>query len=194
MAHSWDGCNAVLDRSHVFPDRQRRINELGRDLINAAFLRGDFLLASGSRTSYFFDKFLFETKPGILRRIASFLAEMVPPETDRLAGPELGAVPIVTALSLETGLPFVIVKKASSRTADGRTCEGEVYSGERITVVEDVVTSGSEAIRSTRELVNIGAQVVAILAVLDREEGAQERLTAAGFLCSSLFRRRELGL
>jgi len=91
-------------------------------------------------------------------------------------------------------LPFVIVKKASSRTADGRTCEGEVYSGERITVVEDVVTSGSEAIRSTRELVNIGAQVVAILAVLDREEGAQERLAAAGFSCSSLFRRRELGL
>src|SRR2546427_9251016 len=110
MAHSWDCCNVMLDRSHVFPDRQRRINEVGRDLINAAFLRGDFLLASGSRTSYFFDKFLFATKPGILRRIASFLAEMVPPETDRLAGPELGAVPIVTALSLETGLPFVIVK------------------------------------------------------------------------------------
>jgi len=170
------------------------MTELGRDLLNAGYLRGDFLLASGARTSYYFDKFLFETKPGILRRIATFLAELVPPDSDRLAGPELGAVPIVTALSLETGLPFVIVKKTSSRSTDHPACQGELYPGERVTVVEDVVTTGNEAIRSSRELVNLGAQVLTILAVIDREEGAQENIAAAGFSCSALFRKSELGL
>src|SRR5579864_3727428 len=83
---------------------------LGRDLVAAAVLRGDFLLRSGQRSSYYIDKYLFTTQPDLLRRLSSALADLVPSAVDRLAGPALGAVPLVTALSLQTGLPFVIVR------------------------------------------------------------------------------------
>ncbi len=183
----------MIDRWKVFPNREERLEELGRDLVNAGYLRGDYLLSSGVPTSYYFDKYLFETKPGILRRLATFLAELVPATTDRLAGPELGAVPVVTALSLETGLPFVIVKK-HARGAGQTLVAGELYQGERVTVVEDVLNTGSEAIRTAQEVGRLGGQVNAILAVLDRDEGATENLAAAGFHVTSLFRRVELGL
>ena len=184
----------MIDRWNVFPNREERLEELGRDLVNAGYLLGDFLLSSGVRTSYYFDKYLFETKPGILRRLASFLSEMTPPSTDRLAGPELGAVPLVAALSLETGLPFVIVKKQASGPFDQRLVAGELYEGEKVAVVEDVLNTGAEAIRTAREVSRIGAQVLTILAVLDRDEGARENIAAAGFHTSALFRREELGL
>src|SRR3954465_9283713 len=83
---------------------------LGRDLVDAAVLRGDFLLRSGQRSSYYIDKYLFTTRPELLRRIARALAALVPAGVDRLAGTVLGAVPLATALSLETGLPMVMVR------------------------------------------------------------------------------------
>src|SRR5437763_2602587 len=83
---------------------------LGRDLVAAAVLRGDFLLRSGARSSYYIDKYLFTTRPDLLRRIAEALADRLPPDVQRLAGPVLGAVPLVTALSLHTGLPALIVR------------------------------------------------------------------------------------
>ena len=193
MEKRYDGSFRMIDRWKIFPDRAERLEELGRDLVNAGYLRGDYLLSSGVATSYYFDKYLFETKPGILRRLATFLAELVPANTDRLAGPELGAVPILTALALETGLPFVIVKK--HRSGNGQTLvAGELYQGERVTVIEDVISTGSEALRTAREVGGLGALVLGILAVLDRDEGASEKLVAAGFHVSSLFRRVELGL
>jgi len=113
-------------------DRERRLEELARDVVGAAYLRGDFVLSSGARSNYYFDKYLFETKPGILRRIASFLADLVPPQTDRIAGTELGAVALATALSLETGLPFVIARKGTKAYSTARLVEGELYPDERV--------------------------------------------------------------
>ena len=109
--------------------REQRITELGRDLLSAAYLRGSFVLRSGRTSNYYFDKYLFETKPSILRRLAAFMAELVPPGTDRIAGPELGAVALATALSLEMGLPFVIVKKDQKSYATGNIVEGELFAG-----------------------------------------------------------------
>src|SRR5919202_2144032 len=121
---------------------EERRSDLGRDLVSAAYLRGEFILSSGLKSSYYFDKYLFETKPGILRRVALWLAGMIPPDTDRLAGPELGAVALTTAVSLETGLPFVIVKKQAKAYGTSRPVEGELYPGERVTIIEDVLTTG----------------------------------------------------
>jgi orotate phosphoribosyltransferase len=168
--------------------------ELGRDLVNAAYLRGDFVLTSGLRSSYYFDKYLFETKPGILRRVAGLIATMVPPEADRLGGPELGAVALTTAVSLETGLPFVILKKHAKEYGTSKSIEGELYRRERVVVIEDILTTGGEAIRAANTVKRAGAEVSIILAVIDREQGAQENLTAAGFKSKALFTRTELGL
>jgi orotate phosphoribosyltransferase len=175
-------------------DRERRLAELARDVVGAAYLRGDFVLSSGARSNYYFDKYLFETKPGILRRLASFLAEMVPPQTDRIAGTELGAVALATAVSLETGLPFVIARKGTKAYSTAKLVEGEIYPGDRVVVVEDVISTGAQGIRAADRLVEVGAQVLGVLAVIDREQGGPEAISAAGYTLTTLFRRSQLGL
>src|SRR6266540_2530923 len=110
--------------------REQRLAELRRDLVNAACLHGEFVLSSGVESTVYFDKYLFETKPGVLRRTANLLAELVPPEADRLAGSELGGVPLATAVALETGLPFLILRKPGNGH-HRRMIEGESYATER---------------------------------------------------------------
>jgi orotate phosphoribosyltransferase len=171
-----------------------RLAELGRDLVAAAYLEGDFVLSSGRRSRYYFDKYLFETKPWLLGRVAELLAESLPAETDRLAGPELGAVALAAAVSLRTGLPFVIVKKQSKDYATRRTIEGELVAGERIVVVEDILTTGAAAVRAADTIREAGAHVLKILAVVDREEGAAQTIAAAGYEYEPLFRRSDLGV
>src|SRR5262245_17082833 len=111
--------------------REERLAELGRDVASAALLRGDFVLSSGARSNYYFDKYLFETRPGILRRLAEFLAELIPPTVDRIAGPELGAVALAAAVSLHTGLPFVIVKRDPKGYGTDHLVEGELFPGDK---------------------------------------------------------------
>jgi orotate phosphoribosyltransferase len=179
---------------HLVRTKEERRSELARDIVNAAYLRGDFVLSSGARSSYYFDKYLFETRPSILRRIASEFAERIPPGTDRIAGPELGGVALAAALSLTAGLPFVIVKKASKGYGTSKIVEGELHCGERVVVVEDVITSGAQAIYAARQVERSCAQVSAILAVIDREQGGAAKIAAAGYHFEPMFRRSELGL
>ena len=167
---------------------------LGRDIVAAAYLEGDFVLSSGARSNYYLDKYLFETKPGILRRVASALVDLVPPTSERIAGPELGAVPLAAALSLETDLPFAIVRKDEKGYGTGRGVEGELHPGEHVVVIEDVVTSGAQAIRAAERLRDLGVVVDGIVAVIDREQGGAEQVVAAGFPFDALFRRSELGI
>jgi len=122
------------------------------------------------------------------------LAELVPPGTDRLAGTELGAVALAAALSLETDLPFVIVRKATKGYGTANLIEGQLHRGDRVVLVEDVVTSGAQAIRAAEAVVAAGGQVVAIVAVIDREQGGPAAIEAAGFKVTSLFSRTSLGL
>jgi orotate phosphoribosyltransferase len=173
---------------------ERRLAELGQDVVAAAYLKGRFVLRSGAVSSYYFDKYMLTTRPAILRRIAEALAALVPPETDRLAGPELGAVPLATAVSLELGLPAVFVRKSAKAYGTAECFEGEIYPGERVVVIEDVLTTGSEALRSARALREFGANVIEILGVIDREEGAAANIAAAGFHFRTLFTRASLGL
>ena len=79
--------------------------ELARRIVEVALLRGEFTLRSGRKSNYYLDKYLFTTRPELLRRIAAEMAARLPEGVQRLAGPVLGAVPLVTALSLHTGLP-----------------------------------------------------------------------------------------
>lgn len=181
----------VRDRER---DRADRLAKLGRDLVDVAYLKGEFVLSSGVRSDYYLDKYQFETRPGILRRLAAFLAELLPAETDRIAGPELGAVPLATALSLETGLPFVIARRDTKAYSTGRAVEGEIRSGDRITVVEDVISTGAQSINAANRVAETGARVQSILAVVDREQGGEKAIAAAGYSLTALFTRRQLGI
>lgn len=166
--------------------------QVARDLVRYAYLEGDFVLSSGRRSRYYFDKYLFETKPQVLRRLAKLLAREIPSGVDRLAGPELGAVALATAASLETDIPFVIVKKAVKDYGTQRAVEGEIHPGERVVVIEDVMTTGTQAVSSAEKLRDLGVEVLFILGIVDREEGARENVEAAGFEFRSLFTRSEL--
>jgi orotate phosphoribosyltransferase len=166
--------------------------ELGRELVRAALLEGDFVLSSGRRSRYYFDKYLFETDPRLLGAIAEHLASLLPDDTQRLAGPELGAVALAAAVSLRAGLPFVIVRRAGKEYGTARAIEGRLQAGERLTLVEDVLTTGSQAVQAAERLREAGAEVRVALAVVDREEGAAELLAAAHLELRALFRRTEL--
>ena len=174
--------------------RDERLAELARDIAAAGYLKGDFVLSSGIRSQFYLDKYLFVTKPGILRRIASLLADLLPAETERIAGQELGAVPIATAVAIETGLPFVILRKTSTGRGSTTSVEGDLYPGEGVTVIEDVVTTGSQATHAARQVKNAGARVIAVMAVIDRDQGAAEALAASGYSYSPLLSRSDLGL
>ena len=118
----------------------------------------------------------------------------LPPGTDRVAGSELGAVPLATAASLASGLPSVLVRKAPKTYGTAKRFEGALNSGERIVLVEDVLTTGGQAIDSATALRDFGVQVVLVLAVIDREEGAAAAMREAGFELQALFTRTSLGL
>jgi hypothetical protein len=86
-------------------------DDLVRRLVEASELHGDFVLSSGKRSSVYFDKFLFLTRPDLLRELAHAIASMLPPGVDHLAAPEGAATLLVAALALETGLPAAVVRK-----------------------------------------------------------------------------------
>jgi orotate phosphoribosyltransferase len=168
--------------------------ELGRELVAASYLKGDFVLRSGKRSNRYFDKFLFETDPALLRRLGRHLAQLVPAETQRLAAPELGAVLLGGAVSMETGLPLVLVRKEPKGYGTSKQIEGRFDPGERVTVIEDVVTTGGDSLRSAQVLRDAGVDVIHLVVVLDRGEGGEENIRAAGIPYSPLFRIADLEL
>jgi orotate phosphoribosyltransferase len=167
---------------------------LGRELVAASYLKGDFILRSGKRSNRYFDKFLFETDPALLRRLGRHLAQLVPAETQRLAAPELGAVLLGGAVSMETGLPLVLVRKEPKGYGTSKQIEGRFEPGERVTVIEDVVTTGGDSLRSAQVLRDAGVEVIHLVVVLDRGEGGEENISGAGIPYSPLFRIADLEL
>ena len=169
-----------------------RVPDLAPRIRDAALLEGDFVLSSGERSSFYVDKYLFSTEPDLLRDVADALAARIPEGVQRLAGVELGAVPLAVATALSTGLPYVIVRKSAKEhgSSAGRSVEGNLYQGERVVLVEDVVTTGAQAVRAARNLEKEGAEVVTIVAVLDRREEDGGELE--GFPFQALLRMDDL--
>jgi orotate phosphoribosyltransferase len=167
---------------------------LGRDLVAASYLKGDFILRSGKRSNRYFDKFLFETDPALLRRLGKQLAALVPNETQTLAAPELGAVLLGGAVSMQTGFPLVLVRKEPKGYGTSKQIEGRFEPGQRVTVIEDVVTTGGDSLRSAQVLRDAGLDVIHLVVVLDRGEGGEENIRTAGIPYSPLFRIADLEL
>lgn len=167
--------------------------ELAKAIFNIAHLTGEFKLRSGLTSKEYFDKYRFESQPKILREIAVQMKELIPPGVDALAGLEMGGIPIATALSLETGLPVVFVRKAAKDYGTCRFAEGiESIKGKKLCVIEDVVTTGGQVVLSTKDLRSDGAIVSEVLCVISREQGGSEALTSAGLTLRALFTQSEL--
>ena len=142
-----------------------------------ALLEGDFVLSSGKRSRFYVDKYLFSTEPALLRDLAREISARLPADTERLAGVELGAVPLVAAAALESALSYVIVRKDTKEYGTGNRIEGRPFeAGENVALVEDVVTTGTQVLRAAATLEEAGAKVLSIVAVLDRRDERRARL------------------
>jgi orotate phosphoribosyltransferase len=170
--------------------------ELGKLIKEVALLKGEFTLRSGRKSNYYFDKYLFETRPEVLAPLAKEIAKLLPPldSFQRLAGPELGAVALVTALSLEVKKPFIIVRKEEKAYGTSKMMEGEIFKGEKVVMIEDILTTAGAAIAAADKLKHSGIEVIMLIGVLDREEGARENIEEAGYLMKSVFTKSMLGL
>ncbi|HZS24360.1 MAG TPA: orotate phosphoribosyltransferase [Gaiellaceae bacterium] len=168
---------------------------LRRALVEHAYLEGDFVLRSGKRSTYYLDKYRFETRPELLRplgeRIAATVREHAADAT-RLAAPELGAVALAAAASLDSGLPFLIVRKEAKEYGTAKRLEGPYEEGECICLVEDVVTSGGALLESVEAVREAGLVVHTAVCVVDREEGGADALARQAVRLRPLFRASEL--
>ncbi|GAB1430322.1 orotate phosphoribosyltransferase [Ignavibacteria bacterium] len=165
---------------------------LAKNVFQTAHLTGVFTLRSGRVSNVYFDKYQFESRPELLRVIAEKMAEMLPPETEVLAGLEVGGIPIATAISLHTGLPTAFVRKKAKEYGTMRVSEGSNLNERKIVIIEDVITSGGQVLLSAEDLRALGAQILCCLCVIDRESGGREALAEAGIPLQSVFTMSEL--
>lgn len=171
----------------------RPLSDLARRVDERCRLTGTFTLRSGHTSTTYFDKYLFEGDPGILRDIAQQMVPLVPDGTEVLAGLELGGVPVATALSLATGLPAAFVRKEAKAYGTAKLAEGAEIAGRRVLVVEDVITTGGQVVQSSEDLRERGAIVEDVLCVIDRSDGDHARLDAISLRVRSLLTLDDLG-
>jgi len=136
---------------------------------------GKFVLTSGAVSDYYIDIKKASTNPNVLKKLANAMAEYTK-GYDIIAGMELGAVPLVVALSLETNIPYVIIRKEKREHGTGKQIEGDEIKNKRVLVIEDVTTSGGSVIKSINAIRKNHGKVDEVLVIVDREGGAEEKL------------------
>ncbi|MGD1100187.1 MAG: orotate phosphoribosyltransferase [Thermoplasmata archaeon] len=166
--------------------------EIVRTLLDAGAVRfGDFTLASGEKSDVYIDVKRAWTDPKRLDLLARALASRVG-TVDRLAGMELGAVPLVVAVALKTGHSYVVLRKTAKEHGTRQPYEGDITPGLRVLLIEDVTTTGGSTLRSVEIVRGAGGLVDRVLVVVDRESGAAARLASAGIRIEPLVTLSEL--
>jgi orotate phosphoribosyltransferase len=166
--------------------------ELASKIYKISHLTGTFTLRSGQVSNEYFDKYLFESEPELLAQIAGYMAEMIPQGTEILAGLEMGGIPIATAISLRTGIPAIFVRKKAKEYGTAKLAEGIDFSGRKVCVIEDVVTTGGQIVMSANDLRKRGAGIEYVLCVIERDIKGRENLKKEGLELVSLFTMEEL--
>lgn len=161
--------------------------ELARKIYDISHITGEFKLRSGQVSSEYFDKYRFEAQPELLRSIGQQLKALVPADTEVLAGLEMGGIPIAVAVSFETGIPVVFVRKEAKEYGTRQFAEGLDVKGKKVTIIEDVITTGGQVVLSTKDLRRLGAEVENVLCVINRGERSNKNLTETSLTLQSLF-------
>lgn len=153
---------------------------LAREIYEISHLTGKFTLRSGQISNEYFDKYLFESNPAILRKVAELLEELMQPGIEVLAGLEMGGIPIATALSLKTNIPAAFVRKKAKDYGTCKLAEGIEVRGKKICIIEDVVTTGGQILLSVRDLREAGAIVNDVICVIERNPEGRQNLMEDG--------------
>ncbi len=147
-----------------------------------AIKHGKFKLSDGSLTDYYIDKYEFETSPDILAPIVEEIALMIEDDNlDVVVGPVLGAVPLVTGISLETGVESAFVRQGNKHYGTQARIEGSIKKGQRVAVVEDVTTTGQTILDTVDVIEELGGVVERLIVVVDRNAEAETNVAEAGY-------------
>ncbi len=167
---------------------------LAERIRRVAYLEGDFTLRSGKKSTFYVDKYLFETQPDILAELGRLFAEKVTSATTLIAGAELGGVALAAAAAMSAGKPFAIIRNAKKDYGTGKMYEGRIAAGDFVLLVEDIATTGGQVLEAAKVIEAAGARVERIVAVVDRGQGAAENIRAAGYDFDALFDSADLRL
>ena len=168
--------------------------QLANRIVESAILRGDFTLRSGRKSSWYIDKYLFSTQPDILVSLGAMFAEHIPESTTLLAGAELGGIPLVTTASIASNIPCIFIRNQKKEYGTAKQLEGTLLPTDRVVILEDVATTGGQVLEAAVTIQESGATIEAIIAVIDRKEGARENIESAGYEFTSLFTSDDLGI
>lgn len=167
-------------------------SELAQMIAQVATLEGEFLLRSGKTSNIYFDKYRFEGDPALLLPLAKEMAKLLPAETEIIAGLELGGVPLVTAISLETGLPAAFVRKEAKTYGTCRAIEGQDVAGKKVTFIEDVITTGGAVADAYQLAIAENADILAVVCAIWRGDGDPRILNAPELPVLPVFTRNDL--
>jgi orotate phosphoribosyltransferase len=167
-------------------------DSLAADIDACCRLTGEFTLRSGQVATEYFDKYLFEADPLLLARVAREMIQLVPQDTELLAGLELGGIPIATSISGILGMPTLFVRKQAKTYGTCKLAEGPDFAGKRVTIIEDVITTGGAVRDATAALRDAGATVEVVLCAIDRSPEGENPLADAGLEVRAVLTKAEL--
>ena len=166
--------------------------ELAAKIKAASYLTGGFVLRSGKTSSFYWDKYRFESDPTLLDAVVEEMRRLLPPIFDKLAGLEMGGIPLATALSLKTGKPCLFVRKTAKTYGTCNLVEGGFETGETVVVIEDVITVAGQVCSSVEQMRELGFKINDVVCVIDRQQGGKENLDKIGCSLVSVFTLEEL--
>lgn len=167
-------------------------DSLAADIDACCRLTGTFTLRSGQVASEYFDKYLFEADPILLQRVAREMVQLLPHDTELIGGLELGGVPLATSVSGMTGTPALFVRKKAKEYGTCKLAEGPAVAGRRVTLVEDVITTGGAVRDATLALREAGAVVEVVVCAIDRSPEGEQPLTDLGLEVRSVLTKADL--
>lgn len=173
-----------------------------QEIISEKSLRiGDFVLASGAKSTYLFDIKMTMLDPEGANLAADIILEkLAGDDFNAVGGLELGACPIVSALCIKSFLAnrkfkTFYVRKESKGRGTGRLIEGcDLEKGEKVIIVEDVATTGGSAMNAVKIVRNAGCEVHKVVTIVDRQEGAAENLAKEGIVLESIFSKDDFAI
>jgi orotate phosphoribosyltransferase len=166
--------------------------ELAERITAVSYLTGQFRLRSGKVSPFYWDKYRFESDPTLLSAIVDELQKLLPPAFDRLAGLELGGIPLATVLSLKTSKPCLFVRKTPKTYGTCSLVEGGFQPDDRVVVVEDVVATAGQMCRVVKQMRGLGLVVEHVVCVVSREPGGYQGLQSVGCSLATVFTMNEL--
>ncbi len=167
-------------------------DSLAADIDACCRLTGEFTLRSGQVATEYFDKYLFEADPLLLARVAREMIQLVPQGTDLLAGLELGGVPIATSISGILGMPTLFVRKQAKTYGTAKLAEGPDFAGKKVTIIEDVITTGGAVRDAVTALREMGAIVEVVVCAIDRSPEGENPLADVGLEVRAVLTKAEL--